>query len=255
MKRKKLTPYFYVIISFLGVILIGTLLLMLPISSKNSESIGFINAFFMSTSATCVTGLSVVSNVNMTLTIFGKIVLAVLMEIGGLSFLTIAIFVLVIFGKKLGLSSRLLMKEALNQNSAAGIIKLIKRIILISFIIQGIGWIANTLILTKYYSNFFEAMGIGLFHTISSFNNAGFDLFGNNSMIGFSSDVLLNISTMVLIVLGGLGFIVIVDIIRLRDRNHQLSLHSKIVIITTVLLIVTGTILYKLMLTNNITWL
>ena len=144
MKRKsrvkKITPYFYVMISFLIVILIGTLLLFLPISKKEG-SLSFIDALFTSVSATCVTGLAVVPICD--LTIFGRIIICILIEIGGLSFLTIAIFVLVILGKRLSIGSRFMMKEALNQNTASDIIPLIKRIVTISFGIQFVFIIIN----------------------------------------------------------------------------------------------------------------
>lgn len=257
-KYHKVTPYLIVILSFTIVIMVGTFLLSLPISCKDNSSMGLVNAFFMTVSASCVTGLTVIANVGATLSIFGKIVIAILIEIGGLSFLTFAFFVLIILGKKVGVSSRFLMKEALNQNTTSDIMKLVKRIVFISLSIQFVGWIINCFILFKYYPNFFECIGISAFHTISSFNNAGFDIFGyDTSMIPFQTDIALNVVTMILIVIGGLGFIVLVDIFR-RKKNKtilDLSLHSKIVLVTTCVLLIIGTLLFKLTMNNNVSWL
>ena len=249
-KVKKITPYFYVMISFLIVILIGTVLLLLPISKKEG-SLSFIDALFTSISATCVTGLAVEPICD--LTIFGRIVICVLIEIGGLSFLTIAIFVLVILGKRLSIGSRFMMKEALNQNTASDIIPLIKRIVTISFSIQLVFIIVNFFIFLNSGFDVFTSFGYSAFHTISSFNNAGFDIFGYDSMISFSNNILLNISTMLLIVLGGLGFIVYIDIFNFKKRYYHF--HTKVVLTMSSILIVFGTLLIKLMLGGNVTWL
>ncbi|MBP5407817.1 MAG: H(+)-transporting ATPase [Bacilli bacterium] len=254
MKRKsrvkKITPYFYVMISFLIVILIGTLLLFLPISKKEG-SLSFIDALFTSISATCVTGLAVVPICE--LTIVGRIIICIFIEIGGLSFLTIAIFVLVILGKRLSIGSRFMMKEALNQNSASDIIPLIKRIVTISFGIQFVFVIINFFIFLASGFDALTSIGYSTFHTISAFNNAGFDIFGYDSMISFSSNIALNISTMLLIVLGGLGFIVYIDIFNFKKRYYHF--HTKVVLTMSAFLIVFGTLLIKLMMGNNITWL
>lgn len=251
-RKKKITPYLYVLISFACVILVGTLLLYLPISIKDGQSIKFVDAFFTSVSATCVTGLATV-NIASTFSMFGKIIIAILIEIGGLSFLTIAVFFLIIIGKKMGIGSRFMMKEALNQNSVSGIMTLIRRIICISFAIQGIFVLINFFIFLGYGSSWQTALSYSIFHTISSFNNAGFDIFGANSMIDYSDKVLLNISTMILIVLGGMGFIVIVDILNFKKR--YLNFHSKVVITMTVSLIIFGTLSIKLLMGANVTWL
>ncbi len=251
-KKKKITPYLYVLISFLSVILVGTLLLYLPISIKSGEKIKLVDAFFTSVSATCVTGLATV-NIASTFSIFGKIVIAFLIEIGGLSFLTIAVFFLIVIGKKMGIGSRFMMKEALNQNSVSGIIDLIRRIIIISFSIQGIFVIINFFIFLAYGNNWYTALGYSVFHTISSFNNAGFDIFGSNSMIDYSSKVMLNISTMFLIVLGGLGFIVITDLLNFKKK--YLNFHTKVVLTMSISLIIFGTLAIKLLMGNEITWL
>lgn len=224
----------------------------MPFSTKSGESITFTESLFTTTSAVCVTGLSVIPDVGATFSVFGKIIIAILIEIGGLSFLTIAIFVFALAGVKLGLTERFLMREALNQNSVTGIIKLVIRIVKISLSIQFIGFILNIFPLLNYYDNFWHVLGYSAFHTISSFNNAGFDLFGSSSLIMFKDDVFFNITTMLLIILGGLGFNVIYDIIKKR-RWKKLSIHTRIVLPMTLILIVTGTVVFKF--TMNTTFL
>ena len=255
-KRKKIKvhPYIFIILSFLGVILLGTLLLLLPISVADGTMLDFVDALFISTSSICVTGLTVV-DISARLSIFGKVVMAFLMEIGGLSFLTIAVYIFTVLGAKIGISNRYLMKEALNQNSLSGIISLVKRIMIIAFAIQLFGVVLNYLALMDYYDyRFWPTLGASLYHSVASFNNAGFDIFGPNSMIPFKDNVLLNISTILLIFFGGLGFYVINDIITKRSFL-KLSMHSKIVLIMTFFLIISGTIFFKLSMWDDITWL
>lgn len=247
----KISPYIKIIFSFFAVILIGAFLLMLPISSQNSP-LSFIEAFFTSTSAVCVTGLSVIPDVGATLSIFGKVVLALLIEIGGLGFITIAMFVLIIFKVKIGIKDRFLMKEAFNQNEHHGMVKMVKTVIITALIIQGIGFVVNFFIM-KFSLNFnvAESIGYGIFHTISAFNNAGFDLFGNNSLIDYANNIYLNLSTASLIILGGIGFIVIFDILHNR-KWKKFSMHTKIVLSMSATLIISGTILFYLTTDMNI---
>lgn len=253
-KKFKIHPYIFIICSFLVVILTGTLLLLLPIAVKNNQNLNFVDALFMTTSSVCVTGLSVL-NVSADLSLFGKIVMAVLMEIGGLSFLTIAVYFFTIFKGKIGIGNRYLIREALNQNSISGIVALVRRIVLIAFIIQGVGIVLNYLALMSHYDyQFGKTLGVSIFHSIASFNNAGFDIFGIDSMIPFKDNILLNISTMLLIVFGGLGFIVIDELVR-KHSLKGMSIHSKIVLIMTFSLILVGTLIFKLAMFNEITWM
>ena len=254
MKTKKIHPYFIIILTFLGVILTGTLFLLFPVSGGNGKSIGFVNALFMSTSAVCVTGLGTV-NVASGLSLFGKVILAILMEIGGLSILTIAIFFFTILGAKLSVSNKFLLREALNQSSVKGVTTLVIKIVIWASIIQLVGVILNMFALMPYYDgNFSKAFGYSVFHSIASFNNAGFDAFGTDSMIGFKDNLMLNTSTMFLIIFGGIGFIVLSDIIKKRNWK-LLQLHTKIVLITTGALIFFGALLIKLTAWTDITWL
>ncbi len=253
-RKLKIHPYVLIILTFLGVILLGTICFMFPWSVKRGERLNFIDSLFMATSSVCVTGLTVI-NPAAKLSVFGKIVMAILMEIGGLSFITIAVCFFAIIGGKIGIGNRYLLKEALNQNSLAGIVHLVKRIILISMIIQCIGVILNYFALMSYYNyDFVKTLGASIFHSIASFNNAGFDVFGDQSLILFKDNILLNISTMFLILCGGLGFIVIEELVTKRNIK-KLSIHSRIVLIMTAVLTILGMFLFKFSMYDEITWL
>ena len=253
MRTKKIHPYLIIILTFLGVIFTGAIFLVLPVSGANGKSIGFVDSLFMSTSAVCVTGLGTVT-IATDLSLFGKIVMAVLMEIGGLSILTIAIFFFTILGAKLSVSNKFLLREALNQNSVKGLTTLVVKIIVYAAIVQFIGVVLNMFALVPYYGDFGKGLAYSIFHSIAAFNNAGFDAFGDNSMIDFSSNLMLNTSTMFLIIFGGIGYIVLGDVIKKRNWK-LLQLHTKIVLITTGILIFGGAILIKLTAWTDITWL
>lgn len=259
---KKIHPYLIILISFLVVILMGSIMLSMPFASKSNESIGFINALFMSTSSVCVTGLSVMPNglIN-DLTIFGNIVMVILMQIGGLSFITIAVFFFTVLGGKLGIVDAFLLKESLNQNSFKGLLNLVKKIMLVSFLVQGVCSFINVFpiyeyvtITNQYKHPLLSSFAISIFHSAASFNNAGFDLFGSNSMEFFSSSstiisknsiILINSTTIFMIVIGGIGFTVILDVLK-NKKWKKFSLHTKITLLATLMLIIGGMILVKL---------
>lgn len=253
MKKNKLSPYTIIILSFLGVILIGTLLLLLPISTVDNYSLSFIDALFTSTSAVCVTGLLSVSSVINVYTIFGRVIIIILVEIGGLGFVTLVIFIFSVLGLKIGIKDRYLIKEQLNQNNLKGIVRLVRFAVLVTLSFQIVGTIFNMFVFTKDFT-FWKALGYSVFHSISAFNNAGFDLLGSTSLIAYKDNILLNLSTSGLIIFGGIGFIVIYDLLK-RKRWNKLTIHSKIVIKTTLILLISGTLLLKLTEWNNITWL
>jgi len=225
----------------------------LPFAVQDGEFISWVDALFLSTSAVCVTGLSTIPNLAMTLSVFGKFVLALLIQIGGIGIVTIAIYVLVILGIKIGVTERYVIKEALNQHSISGMIKLVRSIVFTTLIIEFFGMAINFIVLIQDFE-FLKALGLSAFHAISSFNNAGFDLFGNTSLQAYSTNILLNINTMVMIVIGGIGFIVIQDVLKKR-RWKNLSMYSKIVIKTSIFLIVVGTLFIKLFQYQEATWL
>jgi len=250
--KKKVSPYIIIILGFAGVIAIGTSLLLLPFATYNNVSV--IDALFTSTSAVCVTGLVSVPTVAETYTLFGKIVIFLLIEIGGLGFVTITIFIFTLLGLKIGMKDRFLIKESLNQNSLKGMVKLVRVTVIITLTVQIVGGLINFIVFKNYYS-FWTALGISLFHSVSAFNNAGFDLFSaGTSLIPYQNNLLLNINTSLLIIFGGIGFIVIYDILK-RKSWKRLSIHSKIVIKTSLGLIIFGAIFLKISEGANITWL
>jgi len=253
MKKKPISPILVIILSFLGIILIGMFLLKLPFSVQSGHFMSWVDAFFISSSAVCVTGLSTIPDLSITLSVFGKIVLALLIQIGGIGIVTIAIYILVILGIKIGVTERYVLKEALNQHSISGMVRLVRSIVFTTFIIEGFGALINFIVFIQDYS-FLEAVGISIFHSISSFNNAGFDILGDVSLQHYSGNVLLNINTMIQIIVGGIGFIVIQDIIKKRNWKN-LSLYSKIVIKTTIFLIISGMLIVKIFEYSKVTWL
>ncbi len=244
--KKRISPYTIIILSFVGVVLLGTLCLAMPFASTTGESHGFVNSLFMSTSCVCVTGLGVV-NPSTDYTMFGQITMIVLIEIGGLSFITIAVFFFTILGARIGVGSSFMLREALNQSSTNGVITLVRKIIIISFSIQIICAGINLIPIIKITNgDWGQAILMTLYHSAASFNNAGFDIFpGSISMIEYADNIILNITTIVMIVLGGVGFIVIDDVLRKR-RWSKLSLHTKMTLVVTLMLITFGTVLIKL---------
>lgn len=231
-----LSPSQWMILGFAIIISIGTLLLLLPIASQSGKSLGLLNALFTSTSAVCVTGLAVVDT-GQFFTHFGQIVIMLLIQIGGLGFMTYGVIIALLLGKKLGLKHRFLIQESTNSATVQGLVRLCLSIFIISFIIEVIGSLVLTL---HWYSElgFIKAVYFAIFHSISAFNNAGFSLWPDN-LIRYIGDPVVNIVITLLIILGGLGFIVILDLIRKRNWR-TLALNSKIVLTTSAALIFAG---------------
>lgn len=249
LRANSLKPAQLIILSFAAVILIGTLLLMLPISTQSGEITSFSNAIFTSTSAVCVTGLVVVDT-GTYWSVFGKTVILLLIQIGGLGFMTMTTSVAIILGKKIGLRNRMIMQEALNQFSISGVIRLTKYVVIATVLIESIGAI---LLSTRFIPLYGLKNGIyySIFHAVSAFCNAGFDIFGNfGSLTAFAKDPVVNIVVMFLIISGGLGFAVIADIFS-GKRFRKFSLHAKLVIMMTGTLIVGGFIAIFLLEFNN----
>ncbi len=236
----KLNPPQILVLGFAGIILLGTLLLMLPIANTTGESLAFIDAFFTATSATCVTGL-VIMDTGYYFSTFGQIVIAVLIQIGGLGFMTMTTLIAIVFRRKISLRERLILQEALNQSSIEGIVKLVRKVLFYSLTIEAIGAILFT-IRWSFDMPLGKAIYFGVFHAISFFNNAGFDLFGKfRSLTMYVDDPIINIVSIGLIVFGGLGFVVLSDLVGIRQIK-KLSLHSKVVISMTSFLIVFGAV-------------
>ena len=240
-EQLKLQPAQVLVLGFAILIMLGATLLNLPIASLNGKSIGFIDALFTSASAVCVTGLSVV-NTAAHWTLFGKIVILVLIQIGGLGFMTMATLVALLLGKKITLKERLIMQEELNQFTMQGLVKLTKYVLLSTFLIEFIGAIFLSFTFVPYYGDTVKGIWFSVFHSISAFCNAGFDLTGN-SMMEFVGDPIVNIVMGVLVIIGGLGYSVYINItnrvLHKRDRK-KFSLHAKMVLVITGALLLLG---------------
>lgn len=236
----KISPPQILVIGFAVIILIGALLLMLPVSHVSGQPLGFLDALFTATSATCVTGL-VVKDTGTFFTTFGQIVIMLLIQVGGLGFMSMATLFALVFRRRISLRERLVLQEAMNQSSMEGIVRLIRSVLIYSLVIEACGALLLT-IRWAFDMPLGRAVFFGIFHAVSMFNNAGFDLFGGyRSLTGYAGDPVVNIVVMFLIVSGGIGFIVMSDVIDYR-RKRKLSLHSKVVLSMTAALIVIGAV-------------
>ena len=250
--RKILTPGRTVALGFLSVILLGSILLSLPVAHTGECEVTYLDALFTSASCVCVTGLATVE-LGTSFSLFGHIVALILIQIGGLGITTLGAGLFALAGGKLGIRSSGLVKEALNYQTWHGIRPLIKAVLLMDFSFELAGAVLSFFTLVKMYP-VGQAVWISVFHSVSAFNNAGFDIFGNgNSLAVFTGNVYFNIVTALLIIFGGLGFFVIRELIT-RRRGDRLSLHTKIVILMTSLLIVAGTLVIKLTEGDGISW-
>lgn len=236
-------------IGFFILILIGGIILSLPISSASGESTNLLDSIFTSTSAVCVTGL-ITLDTGTHFSVFGQVIIITLIEIGGLGFMSFATMIALILGKKITLKDRLIMQEALNAFSIQGMVKMVKYVIKFTLLIQLIGAI---ILSTQFIPEFGLKKGIGfsLFHSISAFCNAGFDLFGHfSSLVNHNTNSVILITISSLIIIGGLGFTVWIEIYNYR-KTRRLSLHSKLVLLITIFLLVLGTILFLVLEYNN----
>ncbi|GAA0181905.1 TrkH family potassium uptake protein [Clostridium sediminicola] len=245
--KKRLVPAQILAIGFATVILIGTILLSLPVSSASGKATPLVDAIFTSTSAVCVTGL-VTLNTAEYWSYFGKTVIIILIQIGGLGFMSFATLFALLLGKKITLKERLIMQEAMNSFSLQGLVKLAKYILIFTFSVEGVGALFLS---TKFIPNYGVIKGIyfSIFHSISAFCNAGFDLTGN-SLIPYSQSVVVMLVISGLIIIGGLGFTVWAEIYSLKDIK-RMSLHSKLVISMTLILVFGGWLLMYIFEMNN----
>lgn len=241
--RLKLAPAQVVILSFGGVIILGSLILMLPVSSSTGKSLSFIDALFMATSATCVTGLATVSIAD-NFSTFGQMVILLMAQVGGLGIMTLSSSMALIMGKNLQMRERVIMQDVLETSSSQELLELIVNIVRYTFVIEFVG----AMILTfSFYQQGFEigqALYFGFFHSIMAFCNAGFSLF-NNSLEDFGFVPLINISLALLVILGGIGITVLKDVlqtIRSRRSFNSLTVHTKIVLSVNTLLLAFGTV-------------
>jgi len=251
-RRVKLSPTQTIAIAFAAIILVGTILLSLPAASRSGVSCGVRPALFTATSATCVTGL-VLYDTWSQWSAFGQAVIITLIEIGGLGFMSAASLVVFVFRRKVGLKQRMVMAQALSLNDMEGVVRLQKWVLLGSLSIQMTGALVLMLRFLPEYG-FKQAIIWGIFHSVSAFCNAGFDIFGSlnpgASIITFNNDPVVCITLMALIVVGGLGFFVWEELARVR-RFKKFSVYTKLVLVTTAVLLVGGAALILLLEWNN----
>lgn len=255
---KKTSPTQLIILSFLALILLGSLLLHLPQASANGVSIGYLDALFTSTSAICVTGL-VTLNTAATWSLFGKIVILILIQIGGLGLVTFVLWFAVSIGKKVTIKDRLAIQASFNTAETTGTVRLIKTVLAVTLIVEGTGAILLFFFFLAKGFPFGTAVFYGIFHSVSAFCNAGFDILGDNSFINFRGNYYLNIVIMLLIFSGGLGFAVWRNL-WLKAKAHfsktavskvKLNLHTKLVLITTGFLLIFGTAIFLILEHDN----
>ena len=250
--RPKLAPTQIIAIVFALIILIGALLLNLPVSARDGVSCGLLPAFFTATSATCVTGL-VLFDTWSQWSGFGQTVILLLIEIGGLGFMSAASLVGFLLRRKIGLKQRMIMAQALSMNDMAGVVRLQKWVLTGSLSVQGVGALV---LFFRFWPEYgaAKAAAWGVFHSVSAFCNAGFDIFGSiapgDSIITFNSDPVVCITLMLLVVIGGLGFFVWEEVATKR-RWRQLSVYSRLVLLTSGTLILAGAVLFCLLEWNN----
>ena len=237
---------------FALVIFIGSLLLMLPCSIQPGTHLDYIDALYTSASAVCVTGLTVV-DAGDTFTALGQFFLAALIQIGGLGVTSISAGVILAMGRRVNLKGRMLIRESMNLDADRGLIGFVYTVFKTTLLIELIGAALSFIVFIQDYS-LFRAIGVSLFHSVASFNNAGFDIFGGGqSMVPYTDNIYLNIITCVLIFFGGIGFLVIQELWQKKCQWKKLSMHTKVVLSVSLSLIIIGTLLIKL--TEPVSWL
>ena len=242
----RITPGQMIILSFATMIFIGACLLMLPFSTNNGKGAPFLDALFTSTSASCVTGL-IMHDTSQYWSPFGQFVILALIQIGGMGVITMAILLSVLGGKKIGFKQRYFMQQSISAPKLGGIIRNTKWILKATLFVEAFGAILLSL---RFLPRFGLVKGLwySVFHSISAFCNAGFDLMGTkqaySSLTGYANDILVSNVIAALIVLGGLGFFVWKDIVQHKHHLHKYSLHSKVVLFTTFILLVLSTIYF-----------
>lgn len=256
--QKNMSPPRMIASSFLAVIAFGGLLLCLPVSHQPGVEVAALDAFFTATSAVCVTGLVTLVTAT-TWSVFGKIVILLLIQIGGLSLITIFTYFIVHLGRKVTLKDRLTVQAAFNVNDLSGMVRLVLLVIRGTFLCEGIGAIILTVSFLGKGFAWYDAIANGIFHAVSAFCNAGFDNIGEFSLMPYATDPVINFVIMGLIVMGGIGFSVWRDMsLKVKykikpdiKRSHRLSLHSKLALIATAVLLVAGATYFLIAEYNN----
>ena len=252
-KQKRLSPGKLIAVGFLAVILVGSLLLSLPISRSGEVEVTYLDALFTSVSAVCVTGL-VTLETGVAYSAVGQAVIILLIQIGGLGITTLGAGLIALLGGRLNQRENTLVKEALNYPTWNGIKPLIRAVLILDISIEFIGAALYFVSFVRDYP-MDRAVWMSIFHSISAINNAGFDILGFGNSIGnYTHDVYFNLVTCLMIILGGLGFFVIRELIY-HKRGERFSLHAKIVLTMTSVLLLGGTLIIKLTEGSSITWL
>ena len=244
--KKMFTPARVITLGFLSVIFLGTFFLCMPISHNSNEWYSFVDALFTATSSVCVTGLAV-ADTAIEYTLFGKIIILLLIQIGGLGFMTLTTSFFIILGKKINLQNRIFMQESVSEDNLKGVVRLAQRIVIYTFTFEGIGAL---LLSIQFIQDFGVGEGIftAIFMSVSAFCNAGFDLMGvkfgaGTSLEAYATNPLVLLTIASLIVIGGIGFAVIADITG-KKKNKRLRTHTKVVLFTTLALILVGTAMF-----------
>lgn len=258
MKKKfiNLSTTQIIMLSFLAVIFIGSLILTLPISTVEGSRVSYSDALFTATTATCVTGLVTLPTVT-TWSFFGQVVILCLIQLGGLGVVTVVSGFMIALHKKIGITDRLLLQDAFNLNTLSGLVKFVKKVIMGTILVEGIGAL---LYMTVFVPEFgVRGIWISIFNSVSAFCNAGIDIIAENSLCNYAVNPMINFTTCALIILGGIGYVVWWDLIRvlslIKKQGLQcfkrLTMHSKIAIWMTVFLILSGTLAFFVLEYNN----
>lgn len=246
MQKKTLSPVQTITLAFLSVVLLGTVLLLLPIASRDGRSVPFIDALFTATSASCVTGLAVYDTLTQW-SAFGQAVILALIQIGGIGIITLVLYFLTVLHAKIGMRSVFAFQESIGASSASGLLKM-TRFITVGVLLWEV--LGALLLLPAFLRDFpvGKAIWYAVFHSVSAFCNAGFDLMGGgNSLVAYSGDAYVCTVLSLLIVAGGLGFFVWTDLLQCRFRFAKCSLHTKIVLVTSLVLLLGGAALFFLL--------
>ncbi|MBE5930380.1 MAG: potassium transporter KtrB [Lachnospiraceae bacterium] len=255
-KKVNLTTTQMILLSFLTAILVGSLLLWLPFASATGESVSYMDALFTATTSVCVTGLVTVPTAS-AWSVFGQIVILILIQIGGLGIITIVSGIMISLNKRMGLENRLLLQDAFNLNSLSGIVRFIKKVLIGTFAVEGAGAL---LYMTVFVPEFgLRGIWISVFNAVSAFCNAGMDIIGEDSLCAYAVHPMINFTTSMLIILGGIGYIVWWDVIRVGKNFRKqkfkcfsgLTLHSKIALTSTGIFLAVGAVLFFLFEYNN----
>lgn len=250
----KITPARVIAAGFAAAILIGSGLLMLPVSVRAGVTLRYIDALYTSTSAVCVTGLIAVDAAD-TFTAFGQTVIAVLIQIGGLGVTSVGAGIIIATGRRMNLRERNVVREALNFDSGSGVRRLVKSIFATTAVIELAGAALSYPVFARDHDAL-HAVGISVFHSIAAFNNAGFDILGGGTnLIPYRDSVLLNLTTCALIFFGGIGFLVIREVGEKKFRWRKFSMHTRVVLSVSAVLLAAGTVLLKISEGDALGWL